>query len=241
MSSIDEKFRRVRQDQSPYLFHFMRGTPRKAKETLYTILKEERLISSNGYICFTASPITALMDFFNTTKSTDGLPMYQPFGIGFSRDRLIRDYGARNVIYSNEEELKALPAELKWRSLLLEVGQYDFEYLREWRIPSGEFSFSGFPRQDMLILAPTKQDLNDLIVFHDVEFTPFFNEMTGELEVDSEEVFVRSFKGMTIKEAAEQKNDYAVSGATMSQKIGEDMLDNLFESHFYWTGGTKSV
>lgn len=167
--------------------------------------------------------------------------MYQPFGIGFSRDLLVRDYGARNVIYSNDEELKALPAELRWRSLLLEVGRYDFEYLREWRIPSGEFSFSGFPRQDMLILVPTKQDLNDLIVFHDVEFSPFFNERTGELEQDFEEVFVRSFKGITIQEAAEQKNDYAVSGATISQKIGENMTDKLIESHFYWTGGTKSV
>lgn len=62
-----------------------------------------------------------------------------------------------------------------------------------------------------------------------------------ERESDFEEVFVRSFKGMTIQEAAEQMNDYAVSGATMSQKIGEDMMDKLIESHFYWTGGTKSV
>ena len=46
---------------------------------------------------------------------------------------------------------------------------------------------------------------------------------------------------MTIQETAEQMNDYAVSGATMSQKIGEDMMDKLIESHFYWTGGTKSV
>ena len=74
MGIVDEKFRKVRQDQTPYLFHFMRGTADEAKAILDNILKEERLISSKGYICFTASPVTALMDFFKTKKSTDGLP-----------------------------------------------------------------------------------------------------------------------------------------------------------------------
>ena len=78
MSLIDIKFRKVRQDQTPYLFHFMSGEEDKAKTTLGTILNEEQLISSQGYICFTASPVTALLDFFKSKKNTDGLPLYQP-------------------------------------------------------------------------------------------------------------------------------------------------------------------
>lgn len=66
MSIIDVKFRKVRHDQSPYLFHFIRGEEEKAKARLTNILKEKLLISSKGYICFTASPVTALMDFMRS-------------------------------------------------------------------------------------------------------------------------------------------------------------------------------
>ena len=131
MSSIDIKFRKVRFDQSPYLFHFTSGTIKEAKEAMFSILSPKMLLSTSGVICFTASPITALLDFFKTRVNSTGQPIYQPFGIGFSRDLLIQDYGARNVIYSSEEELSSLPPELKWRSLRLDVGKYDFEYLRE--------------------------------------------------------------------------------------------------------------
>lgn len=239
MGIVDEKFRKVRQDQTPYLFHFMRGTADEAKAILGNILKEERLISSKGYICFTASPVTALMDFFKTKKSTDGLPMYQPYGIGFSRDLLIKDYGARNVIYSTENEIAVIPQEMQWRTLKLEVGKYDFEYLREWRVPIGELSFKAFPKSEMLIVAPTVKDLNDLIIFHDVQFSPVENYMTGDLEPDYEEIFYRAYKGMTLTEVAEKKNDYEVSGATASQMIGEDMFADLMKSHFYLSGTTE--
>ena len=49
MSIIDIKFRRVRQDQTPYLFHFMSGKEEEAKAILGTILNEERLISPNPH------------------------------------------------------------------------------------------------------------------------------------------------------------------------------------------------
>lgn len=239
MSIVDEKFRKVRLDQTPYLFHFMRGTEDEAKTILGTILKEERLISSNGYICFTASPVTALMDFFKTKKSTDGLPMYQPYGIGFSRDLLIKDYCARNVIYSTEDEIAVLPQEIRWRTLKLEIGKYDFEYLREWRVPMGELNFKFFPKSEILIVAPTVKDLNDLIIFHDVQFNSVENYMTGDLEPDYEEIFRRAYKGMTLTEVAEKKNDYEVSGATASQIIGEDMFADLMKSHFFLSGTTE--
>ena len=62
MSSIDIKFRKVRFDQSPYLFHFTSGTIKEAKEAMFSILSQKMLLSTSGVICFTASPITALLD-----------------------------------------------------------------------------------------------------------------------------------------------------------------------------------
>lgn len=165
--------------------------------------------------------------------------MYQPFGIGFSRDILIKDFKARNVIYAGEEELERMPGELRWRSLKLEVGRYDFEYLREWRLPKDEFNFADFPKDDIIILAPTIQDLNDLIVYHDVEFCPIVNYETGDVDSDFNEVFIRAYKGMTLMEAAELKNDYALLGSATSQKIGEDKFEDLLASHFFWGDSTR--
>ena len=232
MSGIDEKFRKVRIDQSPYLFHFTSGTFDEAKAKMYSILDSKKLISESGVICFTASPITATLDFFKTQISTTGLPMYQPFGIGFSRDLLIRDYAARNVIYCSEEELSSLPPDLKWRSLRLDVGQCDFEYLREWRIHGNVFDFSSFPREQILIVAPTPKDLNDLIVAHDVVLRPVVTYDSEELE--EEEAFLRNYRGMSIEEIASKKSDYVVSESASSQAIGEDMINSLVRSHFWF-------
>lgn len=60
MSSIDIKFRKVRFDQSPYLFHFTFGTIKEAKEAMFSILSPKMLLSTSGVICFTASPMVFL-------------------------------------------------------------------------------------------------------------------------------------------------------------------------------------
>ncbi len=232
MSDKDEKFRKVRIDQSPYLFHFTSGTFDEAKAKMYNILDSKKIISEYGVICFTASPITAILDFFKTKVSTTGLPMYQPFGIGFSRNLLIRDYAARNVLYCSEEELSSLPPDLRWRSLRLDVGRYDFEYLREWRIHESVFNFSSFPREQILIVAPTPKDLNDLIVAHDVVLRPVATYDSMELE--EEEAFLRNYLGMSIEEIASKKSDFAVAESASSQAIGEDMINSLVRSHFWF-------
>ena len=134
MASNDYKFRSVRLDQSPYLFHFTKGTKQDAKNSLTEILSEQKLKSEKGYICFTASPVTSILKFLKTTVNGTGLPLYQSYGIGFSRDIMIRDYSARNLIYCSKDELYLIPDEFKWRAGKLEIGEYDFEYLREWRI-----------------------------------------------------------------------------------------------------------
>lgn len=240
MSAIDDKFRKVRFDQSPYLFHFTRGSAYDAKQALFSILEQEKIVSRAGCICFTASPITAILDFFKTKVNATGEPMYQPFGIGFSRDLLIRDYGARNVIYSTADEMGDIPESLNWRSLRLDVGSYDFEYLREWRIKGDVFDFSGFPKEQILIVAPTLADLNDLIVKHDVALIPVLN-CFGEYEPEMEEVFIRGYKGMCIEEIASHATDYEVSGSTARQEIGEDMYKSLLASHFYVSGSISTI
>ena len=59
MGTFDNKFRSVKPDQSPYLFHFTRGPEEEAKKAMYSIIEQKELISkSNDYICFTTSPIT---------------------------------------------------------------------------------------------------------------------------------------------------------------------------------------
>jgi len=77
--------------------------------------------------------------------------MYQPYGIGFSRDILIREFGAKNVVYGDDAD-GALMAHIGmgWRFLKLDVDTYDYEYLREWRVPGKEFDFSGFPREHII-------------------------------------------------------------------------------------------
>ena len=57
MDIVDGKLRSKKLDQSPYLFHFTKGKLDQAREAMYSIIETEKLISKNGYISFTASPI----------------------------------------------------------------------------------------------------------------------------------------------------------------------------------------
>lgn len=228
MGIVDGKFRSKRLDQSPYLFHFTKGTLAEAGEAMFNIIGSEKLLSEKGYICFRASPITALEKFFKTPTYRTGLPMYQPIGIGFSRDILVKDYGVRNVIYCNKKELEEIPEHLRWRSQRLEVDEYDFEYLREWRMEGNEFNFSSFPKEHILIIAPTQNDLNNFIVKHEMVFKPIVDYYNGDIEPDWDEEFVRKYKGISLNVALSKADDYAVSGSTASQVLGQDMVNELF-------------
>lgn len=238
MGIVDGKLRRQRIDQSPYLFHFTKGTMEEAGQAMYSIIESEKLVSRRGYISFTASPITALKRFFETKIYRTGLPLYQPVGIGFSRDVLVKEFGARNVIYCNREEIQRIPDDLKWRCELLEVDEYDFEYLREWRIKGDCFDFSSFPKEHILIIAPTKEDLNNFVIKHDLVFNPIVNYISGDVEPDWDEVFVRNYKGLSLLSALNEKDDYAVSASTVTQVLGEDMVKEIFGPELFVSGTT---
>lgn len=225
-----DKFKRVKPDITPYLFHFTKGE--NAKETLKTILYEERLCSSShDFICFTASPLTSLFEFFNTKVSRTGLPMYQPFGIGFSRNVMYQHFGARNVIYGSQEELNMIKSkcpEIAWRCEELEVECHDFEYLREWRVKGNEFKFDKIDKNELVIIADTKEHLQEMVEGwdYDIEFEEF---EPGECfpTIRERKTGKRAFKGICLNQAKEMANDYEISGKTSSQIIDECLASAL--------------
>lgn len=219
-----DKFKRVKPDITPYLFHFTKGE--NAKETLAKILREERLCSnSHDFICFTASPLTSLFEFFNTTVFRTGLPMYQPFGIGFSRNIMYQHFCARNVIYGSQEELDMIKnkcPEIAWRCEELDVERHDFEYLREWRVKGNEFKFDKIDKNELIIIADTKGHLKELVEGWDYEID-FEDFEPGEClpTIIERKTGRRAFKGICLKEAKEMANDYEISGKTSFQIINE--------------------
>ena len=226
MSIYNDKFRKARTDYSPYLFHFIKGETHDPLETMNNILHEMKLKSERGYICFSASPLTSIVRFFETKVSSTGYPMYLPLGIGFSRDILVRDFGARNVIYYDDHEKDLIPKELEWRALRLNVDRYDFEYLREWRIKGEEFDFKDFPTEDIIVVAPDRKNLNDLVVMHYVGI----NLTSYDIEPFPVEEFKREWKGVEVNNVKDFRDDFVMSGSTATQKIGQDMLEELVAS-----------
>ena len=233
MSAGSDKFRTKKLDQSPYLFHFASGTVEEAKAILKSILEEKRLRSNTkDYICFTASPITQVGDFFQTKINRTGQPMYQPYGIGFSRDILIRTFGAKNVVYGDSvDEALMTQIGMDWRFLKLDVDNYDFEYLREWRIKGSVFDFSSFPKEHIIVIAPTEDSLLDFVTHEYCVLSWDIDEQTGQKFDDWVEQWDRAWKGVSLEQIMNQNllNDYQVSGCTANQIIGDDMFYEVSE------------
>lgn len=233
MSYQSDKFRSSKQDQTPYLFHFTSGTPAEAKVKLQSILEQKKLVSgSTDRICFTASPITQIGRFFETKVNRTNQPMYQPYGIAFARDTMIRTYGAKNVIYGDRNDEAALASlGLDWRYVHLDVDTDDFEWLREWRTHGNVFDFSNFPMEEILVITPTESVLHELIVEEDIDYSYDFDPYTGEAYPDVFEVYNRKWRGMSLERISfnQFKNDYAISTFTQSQIIGGDMFDDIAE------------
>ena len=74
---------------------------------------------------------------------------------------------------------------------------------------------------------------------HDVEFKPIIDYVNGEVEPDWDEVFKREWKGIAMDTVDTFIDDFAVSGSTASQIIGQDMLDQLLESSPLFLGVNK--
>ena len=132
--------------------------------------------------------------------------MYQPYGIGFSRDILIKEYNAQNVIYGKKEEKDLFEKfGMGWRFLELDVEKYDFEYLREWRIHTNNFDFSKFPKEHMIVIAPTNDKLLDFVTKEYYVECWDYDEGTGEAFEDLTEMYERSWKGTSLEEIRARK------------------------------------
>lgn len=191
------KILQSREDISDYVFHFTKH--HNAKETLSNILEQDCIkdIKNNGYICFSESPLPLLPSMFQLFKKYEE-PMYAPYGIGVRKD-IFWKMGGRPVIYGEREEYNQLPTELKWRFQLLKPDNYDFSWLREWRIPVKEINISQI---EGFVVVDTKQDIEWLynLIFDlddiDIDAQP----EDGMIQVEYLGYFTRKHKIVSMEE-----------------------------------------
>ena len=209
--------RSKRRDLSPYLFHFTKGEDPKG--CLSTILDEQRLRSERGYICFTESPLSSanvLFEYLGSFKK----PMYSKYGIGFERDVLIEQFKARPVIYGDQEDFKMIGNGLNWRYEELDVHTHDYTWLREWRICGNEFDFSTISKEDIIVIAPTKEDLKVLVAVEDFEEMDF-SIIEGRAYPTPIYRLARTWKGISFEEAVSYNSDNEMSIDVFLQDIDE--------------------
>lgn len=185
------KFRELREDISEYLFHFTKG--KDAFETLQMILDEGKLRSFNEekYICFTETPITMLGSFFNYVERTYSTPsIIAPYGIGIRKNTLFKK-GARPVIYGTREEKKLLPEKLQWRHVNMNLPDYDFSWLREWRI---KCNYIKFKPEHVIVITRTN---DEQLLLHKV----IIDNPDNYSEIDESMIdFQRVYRGVSLEE-----------------------------------------
>ncbi len=213
-------------DLSPFLFHFTNGD--NPFGNICSIINDKKMICKmdceeyQKAICFTESPITLSSDVF-TYMHLWSRPILSKYGIAFKRDVLIRDYNARPVIYGDRKELEILPNELQWRFLLLDVESYDYQWLREWRIKGKEFDFSHISVDDFIIIAPTKNDLKNLISYQEFDEIDFDYDH-GECRAYAIYKSSRGLKGISFDDLGHYSSDRELEITTNKQEIGEEIL-----------------
>lgn len=209
------KIRDLREDISEFLFHFTKGGD--AFETLQKILDEGKLRSFNEdrYICFTEAPITMLCGFFKYVERTYSAPtIIAPYGVGIKKDVLFQK-GARPVIYGTREEKKLLPEKLQWRHVNMNLPDYDFSWLREWRIKCNYIKFK--PEHIIVITRTTDEQL----LLHKVIIdNPDNYSKIDESMVD----FQRIYRGVSLEElnnSVNNKRDLAILLENQEEEIEE--------------------
>lgn len=146
-----------REDVSDYVFHFTKGS--NAKRTLETIVSDKviRDVKNKGHICFTEAPITMLPSMFNIFRKYKE-PMYAPYGIGIKKNVFYK-MGGRPVIYGDENDRSIMSEELLWRFVHLNPDNYDYSWLREWRIPMKHLDLN---IEDCFVIVDKVQDATEM-------------------------------------------------------------------------------
>ena len=209
-----------RNDLSPYLFHFTKGED--AYDKLTNILNQLKLTSStHDYICFTETPITHFREnllYMNSFYK----PMLSFYGIGFRRDLLIKDFGAKSVIYGDKmDEANLKKIDMDWRFEELNVLTHDFTWLREWRIRH-EFDFSPISPEDIIIIAKTDDEVRSLCSLQELEDIDYeYEPEIGECTMWPMFSNLRGWKGISIEHVEKLASDKEVDSYSKSLKIGD--------------------
>ena len=209
-----------RNDLSPYLFHFTKGED--AYDKLTNILNQLKLTSStHDYICFTETPITHFREnllYMNSFYK----PMLSFYGIGFRRDLLIKDFGAKSVIYGDKmDEANLKKIDMGWRFEELNVLTHDFTWLREWRIRY-EFAFSSISPEDIIIIAKTDDEVRSLCSLQELEDIDYeYEPEIGECTMWPMFSNLRGWKGISIEHMEKLASDKEVDSYSKSLKIGD--------------------
>ena len=149
-------------------------------------------------------------------------PMLSFYGIGFRRDLLIKDFGAKSVIYGDEmDEANLKKVDMDWRFEKLNVLTHDFTWLREWRIRH-EFDFSSISPEDIIIIAKTDDEVRSLCSLQelediDYEYEPEIRECTIYPIFSN----IRGWKGISIEHVEKLASDKEVDSYSKSLKIGD--------------------
>jgi hypothetical protein len=61
----------------------------------------------------------------------------------------------------------------------------------------------------------------------------------GDIEPDWDEVFIRNYKGLSLQSALSKQDDYAVSASTVTQVLGEDMVNEIFGPELFVSGSKQ--
>ena len=210
MSNPSDNIRTIRHDLSPYLFNYLRDD--NAPAILHEILTTGTLLSmEHDYICFTEAPITCYLSnlkYFDSFKEKGHKAMFSQYGIGISRDWLYENKGARPVIYGQADEIKFLDESIRWRFLELDIHKGDYSWLRE----------------HIIFIAPKEEELREYAV--DWDFDVVFDYDHGETHpyLIKTPQKTRFWKGFSIDQIKDIKNDFVLSARTNTQIIGEKLL-----------------
>ena len=209
-----------RKDLSPYLFHFTKGAD--AYDRLVNILKQLKLVSeARNYICFTETPITLFKENL-AHMNKFCRPMLSYYGIGFSRDLLINNFGAKSVIYGDEtDRINLSRVDMDWRFEELNVQAHDFTWLREWRIRD-EFDFSTISAEDIIIIAPTDDEIKALCSLQELEDIDYeYEPEIGECTIWPMFSNIRGWKGISLESLNNYSSDKEVERYSKALKIGD--------------------
>jgi hypothetical protein len=149
----------IRDDLSTKLIHFVKGSVEDATKSLFSILKQKKLLGGKGgikgdfkCICFTESPISKFSYVLSNTKFFE-FP-YAPLGIMVDKTWLY-EQGGRPVIYQSDDEYDLLNKVQRYRHKSYEpTKKIDFTWEREWRIQTNELKLDP---KEITIIVPHRE------------------------------------------------------------------------------------